>query len=118
MEQSIILNSLGVTELEALIENSIRKVLGEFPLTDEPKNNSGSDLLCIAEASKYLNLAIPTLYGLVSNKIIPHMKKGKKLYFSRQELEEWIKSGKRKTLAEKNDEINALIIKPKKAKKK
>ncbi len=109
---------MGVPELEALIENSIRKVLCEIPLSSQPKSNFGSDLLCIAEASKYLNLAIPTLYGLVSNKIIPHMKKGKKLYFSRQELEEWIRSGRRKTVTEKNDEITTILIKPKKVKKK
>jgi excisionase family DNA binding protein len=117
MEQSIILNSLGVLELETLVENSIRKVLSEFPTPGQSKNNTVSDLLCIAEASKYLSLAIPTIYGLVSHSNIPHMKKGKKLYFSRQELEDWIKSGRRKTIEEKKSEVTAILTKPKKAKK-
>ena len=32
--------------------------------------------------------------------MIPHSKKGKRLYFDEQELREWIKSGKRMTLEE------------------
>lgn len=116
MEQNIILTTIGLDELNSFIENSIRKVFEE--LSSQPTVQSCQDLLSIAEASKVLNLAIPTIYGLVSNEIIPHMKKGKKLYFSKHELEEWIKSGRRKTSTEKNNEINALLIKPKKAKKK
>lgn len=57
-------------------------------------------LLSISEASIFLNLKVPTIYGLVSRSAIPHNKVGKKLYFSKQDLFEWIKSGRKMTVAE------------------
>ncbi len=51
-------------------------------------------------AIEITGLARPTIYGLVSSRKIPHSKPGKKLYFSRRELNEWIANGKRKTQAE------------------
>jgi len=116
MEQNILLTQLSLNELGGFIEDSVRKAFKECSILPlEPQNNK--DLLSINEASIHLNLAIPTLYGLVSNGSIPYMKKGKKLYFSKLELTDWIKSGRRKTSAEKKDEINALLIKTKKSKK-
>lgn len=57
-------------------------------------------LLTIQEAGKLLNLSVATIYGLVSRSAIPHSKKGKRLYFSKQELLAWVQSGRRKTTAE------------------
>jgi len=51
-------------------------------------------------AIELTGLARPTIYGLVHGRTIPHSKRGKKLYFSRRELTEWLKQGKRKTKAE------------------
>jgi excisionase family DNA binding protein len=115
MEQDILLTSIRLDELNTFIENSLRKVLIEFLPTSPPQKTQ--DLLSITEASKVLNLALPTIYGLVSTANIPNMKKGKKLYFSRHELEDWIKSGRRKTIEEKKDEANNILTKSKKSKK-
>lgn len=51
-------------------------------------------LLNIAEASKFLNLSISTLYSKVSRNEIPVCKKGKRLYFLKAELTNWVRSGK------------------------
>ena len=52
-------------------------------------------------AVQITGLAKPTIYALVSDLKIPHSKpSGKKLYFSRLELLNWLKAGKRKTSAE------------------
>lgn len=51
-------------------------------------------------AAELTGLAKPTIYGLVSARQIPHSKRGKRLYFSRRELLEWLQAGKRKTQAE------------------
>lgn len=66
-------------------------------------------LLTIEQAGEILNLSVPTIYGLVSRQDIPYSKKGKRLYFSKQELTDWIKSGRRKTNAELADEANNHI---------
>ena len=51
-------------------------------------------------AMKITQLKKWTIYNLVNKRIIPHSKKGKRLYFDEKELREWIKSGKSMTLEE------------------
>ena len=57
-------------------------------------------LLTIQQAADFLNLSVPTIYGLVSRSLIPVNKKGKRLYFSKFELTAWIKTGRKKTVTE------------------
>ena len=91
--------------------NNIERLLLAKPENLQPET---SDLLTIKQASDFITLSVPTIYGLVHRAEIPVSKKGKRLYFSRQDLTEWIKSGRRKT----NDEIskeatNRLLIRKK-----
>lgn len=66
-------------------------------------------ILTIEGAAKLLSLKKPTIYGLVHRNGIPHSKKGKFLYFSKQELIEWVKSGRRKTNAEISEEATNYV---------
>ena len=50
-------------------------------------------LLTVEEAAKLLHLSIPTMYGKTHRNELPFMKRGKRLYFSRHELLEYIKAG-------------------------
>lgn len=58
------------------------------------------ELLTIGQAAELLNLSVSTLYGKVSRAEIPVNKRGKRLYFYRSELFEWIKAGRKKTRSE------------------
>lgn len=69
---------------------------------DEPQKTVDT-LLTIEEAAEFLSLAVPTLYSMVSRQQIPYMKPAKRLYFSRLDLMEYLKTGRRKT----NEEISA-----------
>lgn len=55
------------------------------------------ELLTISQAAELLNLSVSTLYGKVSRAEIPVNKKGKRLYFYRSELHEWIREGRKRT---------------------
>jgi excisionase family DNA binding protein len=66
------------------------------------------DIGDITIAEQYTGLAKPTIYALVSQHKIPFMKQGKRLYFSKQELVDWIKSGRKKTLLEKDSAVHVL----------
>jgi len=68
-------------------------------------------LLTVKEAAQFLNLAVPTIYGLTHNLEIPVSKKGKRLYFLKSELTDWIKSGRRKTMAEIKIDADSYILK-------
>ncbi len=68
-------------------------------------------LLTIQQAADFLKLSVPTIYSLVSRSEIPVSKKGKRLYFSEQELTAWIKGGRKKTLQELSAEADKYLKK-------
>lgn len=57
-------------------------------------------LMTINEASGFLHLTKNTLYSLVSKSKIPVCKRGKRLYFRKNELIEWINDGRRNASSE------------------
>lgn len=59
-----------------------------------------NDIIGIKEAARFLNIAVPTIYSKVSKSELPVMKRGKRLYFSRTDLLEYIKEGRRITHSE------------------
>lgn len=66
-------------------------------------------LLTIQEAAIFLTLSVPTLYSKASKGELPFMKRSKRLYFSRVELEEYLKSGRKKTNTEIEGEANGYL---------
>lgn len=68
--------------------------------SNESQQTEVDKLLTIQEAASFLHLSVPTLYGYVSKTLIPVSKQGKRLYFSKQELTEWVKAGRKKTISE------------------
>jgi excisionase family DNA binding protein len=82
--------------------------------TQSGKEADEDILMTIQQAGKYISLTVPTIYGLVSRAQIPCSKKGKRLYFSKQELTDWIKSGRKKTNAE-TQALAAQYLKTKKS---
>lgn len=93
---------------------SIEKMIDNLKMGN---NIPHQDLLNIQQASELVTLAIPTLYSKVSLKEIPFSKKGKRLYFSRSELLEWVNSGRKETIADITNsvETNFLAIHSKKS---
>lgn len=77
----------------------------------QPKPETRGIPVNIDRVSELSNLARPTIYGLVAAKKIPHAKQGKKLYFFEDEIIDWIRQGKRKTLSEIEAEADAHIQK-------
>jgi excisionase family DNA binding protein len=69
------------------------------------------DLLTIQEAASFLNLSKHTLYNKVNKSELPYMKKGKRLYFSRTELVDYIKSGKISSIQEIQEQTNNFLSK-------
>jgi excisionase family DNA binding protein len=84
-------------ELDLLIQSSVRKVLSE----QSPESRKSQNLLfTVEEASEFLNLKKQTLYTFTSKRLIPFIKRGKKLYFKKLELESWWNEGKKATVKE------------------
>lgn len=61
-------------------------------------------ILDIKEASELIGKTIGTIYSLTSQKAIPFSKRGNKLYFFKDELLAWIKSGGKADIDFRTDE--------------
>jgi excisionase family DNA binding protein len=53
--------------------------------------------LSINEAADYLNVTVAALYSMTSRRLVPFNKPGKRLYFIKSDLDQWINSAKLKT---------------------
>ena len=67
-------------------------------------------LMDIAQAGKLLHLTKNTMYKMVQKRAIPYMKKGKNLYFLKDDLLTWVKSGKIKTEVELKADAEEVFI--------
>ncbi|UOG76820.1 helix-turn-helix domain-containing protein [Hymenobacter tibetensis] len=57
--------------------------------------HAGPDVGGIELAQEVLRLSKPRIYALVSQRALPHMKRGGRLTFSRAELLDYLKAGSR-----------------------
>jgi hypothetical protein len=85
------------TEL-AEIKIQLHTLTNLLRLQSSPRDEQ--DLIGIKEASGIVNLAIPTIYGLVARRELISYKRARKLYFKKSELVQWIQSGKRSSVSE------------------
>lgn len=65
------------------------------------------------EAAKFTGLSKSRLYTLVSEKQVPHYKKGKLTYFNKKELEEWMLQDRILTKEEMEQRAAQFIYKKK-----
>lgn len=110
MEQ--IFTSFSRSDLQDLIAGTVNaclKVHYNKIATTDP-----DELLTVQQAASFLSLAVPTIYGLISRNEISNLKKGKRVYFIRQDLINWLKESRRKTNAEIAEENDTYLLTQKK----
>lgn len=88
-------------ELEQIVQTSIRKVLSE----QQTVKTDRDEWFNIQQAATFLGLAVQTIYQKVCELEIPFHKKGKKLWFLKSELDNWLRDGRQKTRKEIQDDI-------------
>jgi len=100
----ILISPIRLNELETLILNQVRKALAEVSQVKvDPQKD---ELLTIDKCADMLSVSVPTIYGYVHKRQIPVMKRRGRLYFSRREILEWVKSSRRMT----EDEIKKSTV--------
>jgi excisionase family DNA binding protein len=110
-------NGISFEQLPKTVKEISDKVNNiERLLLERTENNVSAslELLTIKQAADFLSLSVPTIYGLVQRQEIPVNKRGKRLYFSKQELTDWIKAGRKKTNEEIESEATRYIRRNKK----
>lgn len=63
-------------------------------------------MFTVPEVAEYLHLSVPSIYRLISQRIIPHKKVNKRVYFVKSEIDRYINEHSRKTIYELKGEIN------------
>jgi excisionase family DNA binding protein len=82
-------------DLEAIVLRSVTKALEQLNLKQTGLTNL---FMTVQQASQFLNLSVQTLYSYTSKREIPFIKRGKKLYFRRVDLELWLDEGHKQSL--------------------
>lgn len=99
----------------ATLTNEVRelKALILSKAETQPQNDNP---LTIKEVAELLSLSVPTLYAYVQRNEIPYHKKGNRLYFFKSEIiEDFVKTGKQKTIKELEAETDEYLSNHKKA---
>ena len=108
MYRSIVFNimaAISFNDLPEAVAELTRKVdeLYKVIINVQPQDPA-EQFLTVDETAKFLNLSVPTIYSKVSKRELPYMKRGKRLYFARKDLETYLQSGRVKTVRELEDE--------------
>lgn len=95
----------AISQLHHKLENIERFLISQrkqpTPAIDE--------LLTVQQAATFLNLAVPTIYSMVQRKELPVFKRAGRLYFSKTELVDYVKAGRKKTTTEIESEAAAYL---------
>ena len=67
------------------------------------------EFLTVQETAKFLSLSVPTIYGLISKKVLPVIKRSKRCYFSKTDLIEYLNQGRKKTNSEISVEADLYL---------
>ena len=80
------------------IENQLSELLkmAKAPTLKE----ATEEIMTVEQLSDYLTIARQTIYEKCSKKEIPYFKAGKRLYFKKSVINDWINSGRRYTTDE------------------
>ena len=104
--ENVIFTQLSIPEVRQLLRQELESFF-ESKSTQTPDHPD--QFLTIQETADFLKLSVPTVYSLVSKSQLPVNKRGKRLYFLKRELSEWIKTGRKKTVLETDAEATAFI---------
>lgn len=97
---------LAISQLFDKLEN-IERLIAQKNIVNTKEQE---EVLDIEQAAELLKLSKHTVYRLVSSSSLPVNKRGKRLYFSKQELTAWIKAGRRKTQTEIENEASTYFL--------
>lgn len=90
-------------EAVALLLTKVENI--ELMLAERGIEPAKDELFDVAEAAAFLKMAIATVYSKVCRRELPVNKKGRRIYFYKAELDEWVRNGRRRTVAEIKDNV-------------
>ncbi|MBX0332551.1 helix-turn-helix domain-containing protein [Pontibacter sp. HSC-14F20] len=84
-------------ELSRLIQGAVHQAISSAP---QQNILTTDELYTVQEAAEFLKISQATVYAKVQTRELPVSKRGGRLYFSKLELIDYVKSGRKLTAAE------------------
>lgn len=103
-------------EAVAEIRAALIRIEAELIRQRTQKQDNQDRMLTVKEAADFLSLSKHSIYAKVHNREMPFIKRGGKLYFSKTDLIEWLKQGRKKTVKELQSEVMEKAFKHKRKK--
>ena len=97
---------LTVEQLLTLLAEFVTPSDKSPPILKEPTRQK---LLNVKQAAELLGYEVATIYDKTHRRIIPFMKKGRKLWFKEDELLAWAESGRKETVEEISKSLHLKI---------
>jgi excisionase family DNA binding protein len=104
--ENLVFTQLSISEMRQLFQQELQSFFASNILSSA--STATDELLTIRQAADLLKLSVATIYGLVSRAQLPVNKRGKRLYFTKHELTEWVRAGRKKTIAEIQEEAKTF----------
>jgi len=103
-----ILTELTETEIRQLFREELEQVLATH---DKATQSTKRRIVSFAEGCKHVSISTSHGYKLTSQGLIPHSKRGKRIYFDLDELDAWMLANKVKTVNDMQTEIEDYLKK-------
>ena len=98
-----------------VLESKVDELSKQIGITKEELPED--DFITVETAADYLRMSRSSIYQLTSRIEIPCMKKGKRLYFKKEELRQWLEEGSNKPSSKQEKQAIVLShLRPRKKK--
>jgi excisionase family DNA binding protein len=108
MEQQFNFESLP--KAVSLLYDEVKQI--KSLILETASTDSGDKLMTIQETTEFLHVKKQTLYTYVSKGLIPYSKRAGRLYFSKNDLIQWIKEGNKRSF-DVEEEAKKIVTKRK-----
>lgn len=100
-----------VPQAVSAMQHQINEIHNLLLKSDLSQKTPQDELLTVQDAAKFLRLSVPTIYGLTSKGELPVMKRSKRCYFTKSDLLNYLKSGRKLSNSEIGISANKHISK-------
>jgi len=105
--QNIVLTQLSIPELRQLFREEVKQVLTEQAHSDSPPTQQ--TIFNFADGCQYMGISKSHGYKLTSQKLIPHSKRGKRIYFEKEQLDQWLLANRMQSVEEAEAEMGDYL---------
>ena len=99
MVNNVVLSTRNIDDFISDVANEVVKKIN-LNVTQQLQPTETDELLTVQDTAIFLSLSVPTVYTFISKGELPVMKRSKRCYFSKVELINYLKQGRKKTVRE------------------